>query len=153
MTTESSKKILVVLAILCSFLGFSQEYNNFDVRYQNNMKGDLIFISNQILNRDQGTNTTTPEDPYNNLNTNPRNRWWNRNPETGGYFNVNDWKNMQYIDVDNDTNTFSSSSASLVFPQTDCNLIRYAGLYWSATYPMMLTQQCVQMRPTRPTQT
>lgn len=115
---------------------FSQEYNDFEVRYQDNIRGDLTFIANQIVNRDGGTGTTEPQDPYNNLNNNgsfsPSS---NRNHETGGYYNYNDYKDMRYIDVDGDPSTFNSSTTSFSFPNPDCNLIRYAGLYWSATYP------------------
>lgn len=43
---------------------------------------------------------------------------------------------MEYIDVDNDPNTFNSSSADLTFPNEngatpDCSKIIYAGLYWT----------------------
>ncbi len=118
---------------------FSQEYTSFtrtypsgdNYRYQTNIKGDLTFISNSILNRDGGTSTTEANDPYNNLNTN-NNDW---NTETGGRLNYNDYKNMQYIDVDSDPSTFSSSTATFNFPNPDCNRIRYAALYWAATYP------------------
>gem|GEM_PF-590950 len=115
---------------ILAFQGFSQEYNDFDVRYQNNIKGDLTFISNNILNRDGGTATTGPNAAYDNISTSN-----NNNTETGGNNNYNDFKSMQYIDVDGDTSTFSSSTATFSYPEPDCNLIRYAGLYWSATYP------------------
>ncbi len=130
MTLKNIKKILWASIFLLSIQGFSQEYNSFEVRYQDNIKGDLTFISNNILNRDGGTSNTEPEDAYNNLSTNN-----NNNAETGGRQNYNDYKNMQYIDVDADASTFSSSTANLTFPNVDCNRIRYAGLYWSATYP------------------
>ncbi|CAZ95759.1 T9SS type B sorting domain-containing protein [Zobellia galactanivorans] len=130
MKSNFFKKLLVASILLLAYSGFSQEYNSFEVRYQTNIKGDLTFISNNILNRDGGTSSTEPEDPYNNISTS-----WSSNPETGGYFNYNDDKNMQYIDVDGDPSTFNSSSATFSFPNADCNLIRYAGLYWSATYP------------------
>ncbi|SHI29715.1 SprB repeat-containing protein, partial [Arenibacter nanhaiticus] len=122
--------LILATVILLSYTGISQEYNSFEVRYQNNLKGDLTFIANNILNRDGGTNSTEPNDAYNNLSTNN-----NGNHETGGANNYNDNKDMQYIDVDNDPSTFSSSSATLTYPQADCNRIVYAGLYWSATYP------------------
>src|SRR5690606_23517040 len=51
--------------------------------------------------------------------------------------------NMQYIDVDNDPSTFSSSTATFSFPDASCNQIRYAGLYWSATYPSEQAGQAV----------
>ena len=115
-------KILVLACALFSitFTGYSQEFNTFDIRYQNNLKGDLTFIANNIVNRDGGTGSTEPNDPYN---------------ATGNSSTYNDWLNQQYIDIDSDPATFSSSSATLNFPQANCNLIRYAGLYWSATYP------------------
>ncbi len=120
MIPNISKKIRLACALLISFAGLSQEYNTFDVRYQNNIKGDLTFIANNIVNRDGGTSSTEPEDPYD---------------ATGSSSTYNDWLNMQYIDVDTDASTFSSSIANFVFPQASCNIIRYAGLYWSATYP------------------
>lgn len=130
MIPNFTKKIIVLSIFLLGIIGFSQEYNNFEVRYQNNIKGDLTIIANQILNRDGGTGSTEPEDGYNNTSTNN-----NSNPETGGALNYNDFKNMQYINVDPGTGRFNSSTANLVFPNPDCNRIRYAGLYWSATYP------------------
>jgi gliding motility-associated-like protein/uncharacterized repeat protein (TIGR01451 family) len=107
----------VTCLLLCSFSGFSQVKNDFDVRYENRIKGDLTFIANNIVNRD--TNDTEPEDPYN---------------TTGTSSSYNDDLNMQYIDIDGDASTFSSSSATLSIPDPNCSKIRYAGLYWSAVY-------------------
>ncbi|KQB36907.1 putative hemagglutinin/hemolysin-like protein [Flavobacterium daejeonense] len=46
---------------------------------------------------------------------------------------VNQNTNMQYIDIDSDASTFSSSSANLKMPSTSgCSKIAYAGLYWGA---------------------
>ncbi len=42
--------------------------------------------------------------------------------------------NMDYVDIDGDASTISSSTSDLALPST-CSKIRYAGLYWSATYP------------------
>ena len=120
MRPNFTKKILAACLVLFSYVGFSQEFNTFEIRYQNNIKGDLTFVANNIVNRDGGTGNTQPEDPYN---------------ATGNSSTYNDWLNQQYIDIDGDATTFSSSSATFNFPQPDCNLIRYAGLYWSATYP------------------
>ncbi|EAR02806.1 putative hemagglutinin/hemolysin-related protein [Maribacter sp. HTCC2170] len=53
---------------------------------------------------------------------------------TGSSSDYNDNLNMQYIDVDSDPTTFSSSSATLDVPDEGCSLVRYAGLYWSAVY-------------------
>ncbi len=135
MMPNFTKKILILGLFLLGYTGFSQEYTPFSVRYQDNIKGDLTFISNQIVNRLDPVNGVTPLDPYNNLNTNGAwNPASNRNFETGGRYNYNDYKDMRYINVD-PTNTFNSSSATLNFPSLDCNQIRYVGLYWSATYP------------------
>ncbi len=120
MRPNFTQKILAACLVLFSYLGFSQEFNSFEIRYQNNIKGDLTFVANNIVNRDGGTGNTEPEDPYN---------------ATGNSSTYNDWLNQQYIDVDSDPTTFSSSTATFTFPNANCNLIRYAGLYWSATYP------------------
>ena len=115
-----TQKILLASIFLFSAFGFAQEYTPFTIRYQDNIKGDLTFIANNIVNRDGGSGNTEPEDPYN---------------ATGNSSTYNDWLNQQYIDVDGDPTTFSSSSATFTFPDPNCNLVRYAGLYWSATYP------------------
>jgi hypothetical protein len=46
----------------------------------------------------------------------------------------NDDLEMLYVDIDNNPETFSSSTATLDLPD-DFEKISYAGLYWSATYP------------------
>ncbi|WP_421823969.1 T9SS type B sorting domain-containing protein [Flagellimonas oceanensis] len=107
----------LVCILLFAYTGTSQIKNDFDVRYENRLKGDLTFIANNIVNRDEGG--SSPEDPYN---------------LTGGSSEYNDRLNMQYIDVDGDPSTFSSSSATLTVPDPSCSQIRYAGLYWSAVY-------------------
>ena len=127
---------------LFMFIGHGQEYTSFtrtypsgnNFRYQTNLRGDLTFIGNNILNRDSGTPGEGVLDPYNNLLFNDNN-FFGDNNDTNGFANVNDFKNMQYIDVDSDPTTFSSSTSTFAFPQTDCNLIRYAALYWAGIYP------------------
>ncbi len=128
MKPNLTKRILFACVLFVSYIGFAQQYNTFDIRYQNNIKGDLTFIANNIVNRDGGTATTEPEDPYD---------------LTGNSSTYNDWLDQQYIDIDSDPTTFSSSRASFTFPQASCNLIRYAGLYWSATYPSAQAGQAV----------
>ena len=108
------------------FLGSAQEFKSFEIRYQENLKGELTFIANNILNR--STNQDAPESPYN---------------LTGNSSQYNDYLNMQYIDVDADASTFSSSSATFSYQDNSCNLVRYAGLYWSATYPSENSNQAV----------
>ncbi|WP_081894237.1 T9SS type B sorting domain-containing protein [Muricauda sp. MAR_2010_75] len=116
--TKHLYKILLFLGMaLIPWVGTSQVKNTFDVRYENELRGDLTFIANNIVNRD--SSGSDPEDPYN---------------VTGSSSSYNDNLNMQYIDIDSDPSTFSSSSATLTIPDSDCSLIRYAGLYWSAVY-------------------
>ncbi len=128
--SQTTLKVITAFVLLLSYMGFAQEYNTFDIRYQDNIKGNLTFIGNNIVNRDGGTSTTEPNDAYNNLSTNGS---WNT--ETGGVFNYNDYKDMQYIDIDGDPTTFSSSTATFTYSDATCSAIRYAGLYWTATYP------------------
>ncbi|MCR9226363.1 MAG: T9SS type B sorting domain-containing protein [Flavobacteriaceae bacterium] len=107
----------ITCMLLCVHMGFTQVKNDFDVRYENRLKGDLTFIANNIVNRD--SYYSDPEDAYN---------------STGSGSSYNDDLNMQYIDIDGDPSTFSSSSATLSVPDPNCSRIRYAGLYWSAVY-------------------
>ena len=135
MESKLFKNLIVGGIFLCSYFGVSQEFTSFTrlypsgdtYRYQAKIKGDLTFIANNILNRDGGTADTEPEDAYNSTGKN----------STNGNLN------MRYIDVDNDNLTFSSSSATLTFPEINCNKIRYAALYWAATYPSALANQAI----------
>jgi len=76
-----------------------------------NIKGDYTFLANGILNRRDDSNTAN--DVYN-----------------GG--SNNNGFHREYIDIDGDDTTFSSSSSTLSFP--DCSQIYYAGLYWGGNY-------------------
>lgn len=85
------------------------------------VKGDMVILSNNILNtRIVGprASNSTPWDPDIAYNDGAAN---------------NQQLPMAYIDVDSDTSTFSSSSASLNAPI--CSQVIYAGLYWGGTYP------------------
>ncbi|MDD2984894.1 T9SS type B sorting domain-containing protein [Flavobacterium sp.] len=103
--------------LLINLIASAQVAVPFTVRYEQNLKGDMTLISNNIVNRQD--NSDGPNVPYN---------------LTGNSSAYNDNLNMRYIDVDGDASTFSSSSANLVLPASGCNKIVYAGLYWSATY-------------------
>ena len=131
--------IVLLFIILGSQTAFSQVKRPFQVRYEADIRGELTFIANNIVNRYEAERTvrgwryrdgrwryetyTIPgnssNDPYN---------------DTGNSSSSNDSFDMQYIDVDNDNTTFSSSSATLNIPDYNCALVRYAGLYWSAVY-------------------
>src|SRR5690606_19910174 len=91
----------------------------FQTRYTENVRGDLTIIGNSSLNR-SGTRPT--DDP---------------GPTSEGYDgsgnNHDSNVNMQYVDIDGDPSTFSSSSAQLIFPTaefstaSECFNIVYAG--------------------------
>ncbi|MGY0392656.1 T9SS type B sorting domain-containing protein [Bizionia sp. KMM 8389] len=104
--------LCVLLAMLCH-TGIAQNYQPFTPRFDADTKGDILLIGNNIINRD--TNSKDPNDPYN------------------GTQNYNSDYDMQYIDIDSDPTTFSSSNANLEAPGS-CYSILYAGLYWGAIY-------------------
>ena len=47
---------------------------------------------------------------------------------------LNDQVPLNFVDIDEDENTFSSSSASFTLPET-AKKVKYAGLYWGGLYP------------------
>ena len=106
--------LLLVIVSIKPAVVCAQIKNDFNVRFQTTVRGDLTVISNNILNRSPNPNTD-----YN---------------ATGNASEFNDLTNMQYIDVDGSNETFSSSSATLNLADADCSNIVHAGLYWSATY-------------------
>ncbi|MCV9929657.1 T9SS type B sorting domain-containing protein [Flavobacterium sp. LS1R49] len=107
------KFALFALIFFQSIISYSQNLKPFTSRFDKNLKGDMLLIGNSILNRDLNRNNNRPNDAYND----------------GGY---NSDFSMQYIDIDNDNTTFSSSSANLKIPNPDCYKIVYAALYWGA---------------------
>ncbi|PVW15887.1 T9SS type B sorting domain-containing protein [Marixanthomonas spongiae] len=114
MTTSNYLHALIILVFsLIALESTAQNYEPFTPTYDNNIKGDIMLIGNNILNRD--TNSADPNDPYNGTN------------------NYNSDFDMQYIDIDGDPTTFSSSSAVLEAPSSCYNIV-YAGLYWGAIY-------------------
>ncbi|SHI40602.1 T9SS type B sorting domain-containing protein [Flavobacterium terrae] len=111
--------LLIVLMIILSSLGtyaqvavpFTQRLAGGSIR----IKGDIVFVGNNITNRAPANSPSDANNPYN------------------GTAN-NNGLNFEYIDVDGDPSTFSSSTADLNI-STSCKRIVYAGLYWTATYP------------------
>jgi hypothetical protein len=107
MNKPNIKRVLIILILLVPTLqAFAQNYVPFTPRFDQDLKGDIVLIGNNILGPDNN--------PFNNDNV------YNHNVD------------MQYIDIDGDASTFSSSSADLEIPNPDCYIIRYAGLYWGA---------------------
>jgi len=110
---------LFVLFMSCSFFSYGQEAVPFTPRLNGGnieVRGDIIFVGNNILNRASQANPSQANSPYSGTSNN--NSLW-----------------MEYIDIDTDDNTFSSSSAELNIADPACSQVRYAGLYWAATYP------------------
>jgi len=110
------KLVLAVLLCIQSFVIHAQK--NFTPRFDTSLKGDMLLIGNNILNRDNNRDGERANDAYN---------VYNRN---------NNDLQMYYVDVDNDNSTFSSSSATLSIPSgsRECYKIVYAGLYWAGIY-------------------
>ncbi|SEA34212.1 T9SS type B sorting domain-containing protein [Bizionia paragorgiae] len=104
-----SKIATTVCLFFISFTSFAQSFEPFEPRFNEDLRGDIVLIGNNILG--------------------PSNNAFNDNDA----YNSNE--DMQYIDIDGDNSTFSSSSADLVIPNPDCYAIRYAGLYWGAVNP------------------
>ena len=77
-----------------------------------NLKGDITLIANSIVSKNQ--NGTKSNDDYS-------------GSESNGFLN------MDYIDIDSDPTTFSSSKSQLTLP--NCSRVVFAGLYWAAVYP------------------
>lgn len=107
-------KIYSLFAVLLFFnsIAIAQNLKPFVPRFDQDLKGDMLLIGNNTLNR-TGSGVT-PNTPYNGTQQNGD-------------------RDMQYIDIDTDASTFNSSSADLVIPSASasCYRIRYAGLYWA----------------------
>ena len=110
---------LFFIVIAGLFHSNAQEYVPFTPRLDGGsfeVRGDIIFVGNNILNRATQANPAEANVPYNGTANN--NSLW-----------------MEYIDIDTDPTTFSSSSAELNLLDPSCSQVRYAGLYWASTYP------------------
>jgi len=109
--------ILLTLFLLQSYFVLAQNHVPFTSRFDTSIRGDMMLIGNSIVNRDNNKTGEYANDAF-----------------TGA--GDNNGQNMQYIDIDNDPNTFSSSSATLKVPDASraCYNIVYAGLYWSGVY-------------------
>ncbi len=109
--------LLIILFGFCSTIAFSQVEVPLKKRTEFTFKGDFKFVSNTILGKvsnDDGSGIFDPNKSYND----------------GG---LNNQFKMGFIDIDNDPNTFNSSSADLAI-ESECSTIRHVGLYWTAAY-------------------
>jgi gliding motility-associated-like protein len=109
MKNPTFSKIIIIAHLLIGLQSYAQNYQAFEPRFNQDLKGDIVLIGNNILGPDNNA--------FNNNNI------YNHNVD------------MQYIDIDNDESTFSSSSADLTIPNPNCYNIIYAGLYWGAVNP------------------
>ena len=110
MKRPTFSRIAIIVLLLCFGLQLhSQNYEPFTPRFNQDLKGDIVLIGNNILGPDN--NAFNDNSVYNH--------------------NVD----MRYIDIDGDASTFSSSSADLDIPNPNCYRIIYAGLYWGAVNP------------------
>ena len=106
---------LLISLTAASYL-YAQESDTLTTRYKVLSKGNIFITGNNILNRKEGK--ADANTPYTDL--------------IGG-LKLNDSQVMEYIDVDKDKKTFSSSTANVSLPKN--SKILFAGLYWAATYP------------------
>lgn len=118
MNAKHLKSLLLGSVLLLSSMEVSAQLSvPFKSRFEKHLKGDLAMISNTIVNRVDFSNG--PNDAYYNHTNQAK---------------LNDEFIMDYIDVDDDESTFSSSSAELYVENPSAKKIVFAGLYWSATY-------------------
>ena len=116
---QNNRRQYFLLALMFAIFNgcFAQLTVPFKERYKVTLKGDMTIIANSILNRIDKKNS--PNDPYNDQTIDAI---------------TNDEMDMEYIDIDNDKNTFSSSSAALFDKNEAGKKVVFAGLYWAATY-------------------
>jgi gliding motility-associated-like protein/uncharacterized repeat protein (TIGR01451 family) len=100
-------KFSFIISIFTVHVGFSQIIQPFNIRYQVNQKGGLVFLANTSVGC--GSCSGHTEMP------------------PGGNSDNNDY-NMTYVDIDTDPTTFMSNSDRLSLP--NCSEIVWAGLYW-----------------------
>lgn len=117
MNLKRCKNLVLILFFISVNWCHAQMAVPFKERYKANIKGDMTIIANSILNRIDRKNS--PNDAYNDQSIDAV---------------TNDEIDMEYIDIDTDKQTFSSSSAALFQKNEASKKIVYAGLYWSATY-------------------
>lgn len=105
MDTNLTRNILLLILLANSFYVFAQK--NFSPNTKIYVKGNSALIGNNILSKHS-------KKPFNENS-------------------INDFNELKFIDVDDDSNTFSSSQANLNSIEDDAE-IEYAALYWSAIY-------------------
>ncbi|MES2575912.1 MAG: SprB repeat-containing protein, partial [Bacteroidota bacterium] len=142
---KNSTAVFVFLMLLFFNLGNSQIKKPFTPRLPGGnikVKGDVILIGSTILGKTTAVPTfsTPPQDGV--LFTGTVTNLATLTSQANTPFNDrntannidNNTENLEYIDIDSDNTTFSSSSATLNI-NNSCKKIVFAGLYWAAIYP------------------
>lgn len=110
-----------------------QVEDDFEVRYESQHKGGIVFLANHSLSCDGSGSCNAALASM---------------PITGANQENNNAFNMVYVDVDNDPGTWSSSSDSLSLGT--CATITWAGLYWAgrveSNTPQFSERNHVQIR-------
>ncbi len=102
------------------------------------VKGDIILIGNSVISKTDTRPVFSPAAPVNGVRytgtvTNLSTLTTEASKDFDGNGNNNDFF-VEYIDIDNDPDTFNSTMAKLTIDNS-CKNIVFAGLYWSAIYP------------------
>ena len=105
---------LVFLALVVSLSIHAQVEDPFEVRFQTQEKGGIALLSNISVSCNSGFNCSNAQASL---------------PMSGTGGDNNDF-NMTYVDLDNDPDTWMSTSDSLNL--SDCGEILWAGLYWAS---------------------
>ena len=118
---KNKKRSVLILVAFLSILfisfnsAFSQLVQPFEIRYQTQQKGGIVFLSNVSVSCNSGSNCISSTS---NL------------PGSGSTSYGNNDFIMNYVDVDGDPSTYMSTSDSLNL-QT-CSEVMWAGLYWGS---------------------
>jgi uncharacterized repeat protein (TIGR01451 family) len=113
------KCLVLVAAVGLHLCAGAQELRPFTPRYSTDLKGRLVFVSNNIITTKQRSGGSAVA--------------YNQAPPacpTGSVLCKNDNEYPTNIDIDGDPSTYNSSSSQLTLP--DCSGVAFAGLYWGA---------------------
>ena len=117
---KKKSSVLILVAFLSILLisfssALSQLVQPFDIRYQTQQKGGIVFLSNVSVSCNSGSNCISSTSSL---------------PGSGSTSYGNNDFIMNYVDIDGDPSTYMSTSDSLNL-QT-CSEIMWAGLYWGS---------------------
>ena len=115
MVSYSMKRILLLQCFFLAAIWAAVAQVPFSKRYETTIKGNMIIVGNSMLNP----------------GTYPANSAFNDRSKNNARIQ------LDYADIDNDSNTFNSSSARVVNPNpsSTCGLkVKKAFLYWAAAY-------------------